>query len=101
MSNVAKWPSRLVAAALLAAVAIGAETAEPEALVPPLVGLDQPGSWRAGVAAADAQERMLQIVCIGTAAPGAKPVYSRMFATRADSGAFRDTRSSALVRITP
>lgn len=65
MSNVAKWPFRLVAAALLAAVAVKTGTAEPEALVPPLVGLERLASWRAGVAAADAQERALQIVCIG------------------------------------
>lgn len=48
----------------LAALALSARAASPP-VIPPIENLDRLESWRAGVAAADAQERMLQIVCFG------------------------------------
>ena len=56
-------PFRLFAllAAGLATVLIAAEPAT----VPEIVGRERLASWTAGVAAADAEERPLQIVCIG------------------------------------
>lgn len=47
----------------------------------------------------DRREFLLETAVVASAAPGSKPVYSRMFATRADSGAFRDTRLSARVEV--
>ncbi len=54
-------PVALCAVALSAAPAAAADPF----VLPPIEHLERLASWRAGVAAADAQERPLQIVCIG------------------------------------
>jgi len=60
------WPTALTLAALFAALLTASPlpAAEPFSL-PPIEHLERLENWRAGVAAADAQERPLQIVCIG------------------------------------
>jgi hypothetical protein len=49
----------------------------------------------------DSREFLFEAAVLASTAPGDKPVYSRMFATRADSGAFRDTGQSAHVEVAP
>ncbi len=47
----------------------------------------------------ESAEFLLECAVSAAAAPGAKPVFSRCFATRGDAGAFRDASLSARVQI--
>jgi hypothetical protein len=49
----------------------------------------------------DSQEFLLECAVNAAGAPGGKPVFSRMFATQPDAGAFRDAGLSALVTVSP
>ncbi len=44
---------------------------------------------------------LFEAAVIAAAVPGGKPAYSRLFATRSDNGAFRDTSMSARVEVSP
>jgi lysophospholipase L1-like esterase len=49
----------------------------------------------------DSREFLLEAAVTASTAPGGKPVYSRLFATKGDNGAFRDAGQSARVEISP
>jgi lysophospholipase L1-like esterase len=47
----------------------------------------------------ESREFLLEVAVSAASAPGGKPTYNRMFATRNDNGAFRDASLSARVKI--
>ncbi len=49
----------------------------------------------------ESSQFLIEAAVMASAAPGGKPVYSRLFAARADNGAFRDAGQSARVEVAP